>query len=78
VIEVSDGGIGVSAEEQSRIFNQFYRAKTEENQHIPGTGLGLTLVDHIVKAHDGYVTVESVLGEGSKFALHLPLEDSEL
>jgi len=77
VVEVADRGVGVSAEEQRRIFEQFYRAKTEENQHIPGTGLGLTLVDHIAKAHDGYVTVESALGEGSKFAIHLPLEESE-
>jgi two-component system phosphate regulon sensor histidine kinase PhoR len=57
------------------VFEQFYRAKTDENQHIPGTGLGLTLVDHIAKAHDGYVTVESEPGKGSKFAIHLPLEE---
>jgi signal transduction histidine kinase len=76
VIEVVDRGVGVSAEEQKRVFEQFYRAKTEENQHIPGTGLGLTLVDHIAKNHDGYVTIESEPGKGSKFAIHLPLEGS--
>jgi signal transduction histidine kinase len=45
---------------------------TPENQRIPGTGLGLTLVDHIVKAHDGSVQVESAPGRGSTFSIHLP------
>ena len=77
VIEVVDRGVGIAPEEQARVFNQFYRARTEENQHIPGTGLGLTLVDHIVKAHEGYVTVESEVGKGSTFAIHLPLKERE-
>ena len=77
VIQVADRGVGIAAEEQVRIFEQFYRANTKENQHIPGTGLGLTLVDHIARAHDGYVTVESELGKGSRFAIHLPLGESQ-
>ncbi len=76
VITVTDRGVGIAAEEQKRIFDQYYRAETDENRHIPGTGLGLTLVDHIAKAHAGYVTVESELGTGSKFSIHLPLEES--
>jgi len=74
-IEVSDRGIGIAPEEQQRIFEKFYRAPTRENQLIPGTGLGLTLVEHVAKAHGGQVRVESEPGQGSTFAIELPLED---
>jgi len=74
VIRVVDQGIGIEPGEQAHVFDQFYRVQTPENQHVPGTGLGLTLVDHIAKAHGGYVTVESAPGKGSKFAIHLPIE----
>jgi signal transduction histidine kinase len=73
VISVRDEGIGIAAADQARIFEKFYRISTPENQRIPGTGLGLTLVDHIVKAHDGSVHVESAPGRGSVFTIHLPL-----
>ena len=73
VIRVVDRGVGIAPEEQGHIFSQFYRVQTSENQHVPGTGLGLTLVDHIVKGHGGHVTVESALGRGSTFAIHLPI-----
>ncbi len=76
LIEVSDRGVGIEPEEQTRIFERFYRAHTPENDHIPGTGLGLTLVEHIAKAHGGRVTVQSVPTKGSTFSLHLPLESS--
>lgn len=74
VIQVSDHGIGIPAGEQSRIFEKFYRIATPENQQVPGTGLGLTLVEHIVKAHGGRVEVASAPGNGSVFSLVLPLE----
>ena len=74
VIEVNDRGIGIPAAEQKRIFEKFYRVPSEENQRIPGTGLGLALVFHIVKAHDGHVDLHSAPGEGSTFSIHLPLE----
>jgi len=77
IVEVADRGVGIAPEEQTRIFDQFYRARTPDNQNIPGTGLGLTLVDHIAKAHDGYVTVESQPGKGSTFSIHLPLEGGD-
>jgi signal transduction histidine kinase len=77
VIVVSDRGVGIAPEEHARIFDRFYRAQTPENQHVPGTGLGLTLVDHIAKGHDGYVSVESEPGKGSTFSIHLPLERGE-
>ncbi|MHC4329122.1 MAG: sensor histidine kinase [Planctomycetota bacterium] len=74
VIEVSDRGLGIEPAQQKRIFEKFYRVPSEENQRIPGTGLGLALVFHIVKAHDGHVELRSAPGEGSTFSIHLPLE----
>jgi signal transduction histidine kinase len=74
VIEVRDHGLGIAPADQQRIFERFYRAPVPENGLIPGTGLGLALVDHIVKGHGGHVEVRSVPGEGSTFAIHLPLE----
>ena len=73
VISVRDHGVGIPPHEQSRIFEKFYRVQTPDNQRIPGTGLGLTLVDHIAKAHDGCVRVDSEPGRGSTFSIHVPL-----
>jgi len=77
IIEVSDHGIGIEPDEQARIFEQFYRTPSPDNEGIPGTGLGLTLVQHIARAHGGTVTVQSTLGEGSTFSMHLPLEGAD-
>jgi signal transduction histidine kinase len=74
VIEVADGGVGIRPEEQARIFEKFYRTPAPGNRLIPGTGLGLTLVEHIAKGHGGHVTVRSAPGQGSTFAIHIPLE----
>ncbi|MGD0199203.1 MAG: ATP-binding protein [Bryobacteraceae bacterium] len=73
VVRVADHGIGIPPEEQSRIFERFYRVPNRENQLIPGTGLGLALVAHIIKAHGGRVEVESAPGKGSTFCLRLPV-----
>jgi len=78
VISVRDRGIGIAPGDQTRIFEKFYRISTPENQRIPGTGLGLTLVDHIVKAHEGSIQVESTPGRGSVFSIHLPLPADEV
>jgi signal transduction histidine kinase len=77
VISVSDRGVGIKPSEQRRIFESFYRADTPEAEEVPGTGLGLTLVEHIVTAHGGSVELESTPGQGSTFSLHLPLETPE-
>jgi signal transduction histidine kinase len=74
-IQVVDRGIGIPAEEQTRIFDKFYRSPTRENELLPGTGLGLTLVEHVARAHGGTVTVESRPGEGSTFSIRVPVED---
>ena len=72
IISVRDGGVGIPLKEQTRIFEKFYRVQTPDNQRIPGTGLGLTLVDHIARAHEGSVHVESAPGHGSTFSIHVP------
>jgi len=73
-IQVVDRGIGIPAEEQTRVFEKFYRSPTRENELLPGTGLGLTLVEHVARAHGGSVAVESRPGEGSTFSIRIPLE----
>ena len=73
LIQVSDRGIGIDAREHSRIFEKFYRVPIPENREISGTGLGLSLVAHIVEAHGGSVQVKSRPGEGSTFSILLPL-----
>ena len=71
VIAVTDAGCGIAVVEQKKIFEKFYRLP--EHQMIPGTGLGLTLVEHTARAHGGCVDVRSALGEGSTFSIILPL-----
>ena len=73
VIQVSDRGIGIAEKEQSRIFEKFYRVPIPENREISGTGLGLSLVAHIVEAHGGTVDVQSMPGQGSTFSIRIPL-----
>jgi signal transduction histidine kinase len=74
VIRVVDRGVGIDPKDQGRLFERFYRVPTPENRSLPGTGLGLSLVAHIVKAHGGSVSVESDPGKGSTFSIRLPLE----
>jgi signal transduction histidine kinase len=74
VIEVADRGLGLTPDEQKHVFEKFYRAPSHESRLIAGTGLGLTLVAHIAKAHGGRVEVESAPGAGSTFSILLPIE----
>jgi signal transduction histidine kinase len=76
LIQVIDRGVGIDPKEKERIFEKFYRVSSEENKRLPGTGLGLTLVSHIVKAHGGRIEVESEPGQGSAFSIYLPLVSS--
>jgi two-component system phosphate regulon sensor histidine kinase PhoR len=73
-VQVIDRGVGIAPDDQKRIFDRFYRASSAERLYIPGTGLGLTIVAHIAKAHGGGVDLVSRQGEGSVFTLWLPLE----
>ena len=72
-IEVRDRGIGIPANEQEKIFEKFYRCGDPLVHNVKGSGLGLSLVRHIARAHGGDVTVESVPNKGSKFTIALPL-----
>ena len=72
-LEVVDHGIGIDRNEQHRIFDKFYRVCDPMTHETKGSGLGLSLVQHIVKAHGGEVSVESTPGKGSKFTITLPL-----
>jgi signal transduction histidine kinase len=74
VIQVSDHGTGIDPQEQKKIFEKFYRVSSPENKRIAGTGLGLALVAHTVKAHSGRIEVASMPGKGSTFSIFLPLE----
>jgi signal transduction histidine kinase len=75
VIQVTDRGLGIDSGEQERIFEKFYRVRSLENDRITGSGLGLALVDHVIKAHGGQIRVESAPGKGSTFSIYLPLEN---
>jgi signal transduction histidine kinase len=72
-IEVIDHGIGIPPGEQGKIFEKFYRAGDPLVHNTKGSGLGLSLVRHIVQAHGGEVFVESAPGKGSKFTIALPI-----
>jgi two-component system, OmpR family, phosphate regulon sensor histidine kinase PhoR len=72
VISISDNGPGIPHHEQSRIFEKFYRAVDPALPDVEGTGLGLAMVHHIVRAHRGRVTVQSDVGKGASFHIFLP------
>ena len=71
-VTVEDHGIGISPDEQRRLFEPFFRGRAVAASSIHGSGLGLSLVKRIVEAHDGTVTVKSVAGRGSSFTIQLP------
>jgi signal transduction histidine kinase len=73
VVEISDSGVGIPADELDAIFDRFYRATTAEKADIPGTGLGLPLVRQVVHAHGGEVAVRSEVGVGTTVSIELPV-----
>ena len=81
-VEVSDNGPGLSLPDQERIFERFYRAdparvrNTNVTDKSEGSGLGLSIVDAVMQAHGGYVSVKSELGKGSTFTLHFLNQDN--
>jgi signal transduction histidine kinase len=76
-LEVIDHGIGIPPHEQNKIFEKFYRVGDPLVHNTKGSGLGLSLVQHIAKAHGGDVAVDSTPGAGSKFTITLPMGSAE-
>jgi signal transduction histidine kinase len=74
VFAVEDNGIGIAARDQKRIFQRFFQVDRSLARETGGVGLGLSIVDFIVRAHGGVVRIKSRLGEGSTFAVRLPCD----
>ncbi len=72
LIRVRDDGMGISEDEQPRIFERFYRVDKGRSRKLGGTGLGLSIVKHIVEYNEGSLGLQSRLGEGSEFIIRIP------
>jgi two-component system phosphate regulon sensor histidine kinase PhoR len=73
---VRDHGPGIAPEHLPRLTERFYRVDVSESRAQGGTGLGLALVKHILNRHGGRLTIDSVLGQGATFTVHLPMADA--
>ena len=78
LVSFADQGIGISEEDQNRLFQEFFRSTNPDALALPGTGIGLAIVDRIVRRHAGQIDVASQLGEGTTISVTLPAWDSEL
>jgi two-component system phosphate regulon sensor histidine kinase PhoR len=72
VFEVADQGIGIPTEHLDRVFERFYRVDKARSRKLGGTGLGLSIVKNVAMAHGGRVEVDSEVGKGSVFRIHIP------
>ena len=73
VLEVVDCGLGIPPEHHEAIFSKFFRVENDDTGTSQGSGLGLFLVKHVVDAHNGRIEVQSAVGQGSRFIIHLPM-----
>ena len=73
-LTVSDTGIGIAAEDQSRIFERFYRVDKSHSKESGGTGLGLSIVKHAVQYHGGRISMDSAPGKGTSMSVILPIQ----
>jgi len=80
IITVEDRGIGISPEHHQKIFEKFYRVSHDLTRHgglvhtAKGSGLGLAIVQHIINSHGGTISIQSEVGKGSTFIIHLPIQ----
>jgi two-component system, sensor histidine kinase and response regulator len=72
-LRVADTGIGLTPDEQSHLYKEFYRAKNEHTKNIMGTGLGLSTVKRLVGLYEGQISVESKREAGTTFTITLPM-----
>lgn len=72
MLEVQDTGIGIAEKDQARVFERFYRVDKARSREMGGTGLGLSIVKHLSQALGGSVGLDSTIGKGSTFRVHLP------
>ena len=70
---VRDTGVGIPPEDLPRVFDKFHQVRSTRTAKTKGTGLGLTIVKHLVEAHGGRIGVESVVGEGTAFTFAVPV-----
>ena len=72
-VRISDTGIGISLEDQKRIFDRFFKADRSHSRKYDGSGMGLAIVKQIVSLHQGDIRVESEPGQGTTFIVTLPI-----
>ena len=78
LLTVRDTGVGIPSEEMPRMFERFHRIEHSRGRTHEGTGIGLALVQELVKLHGGTVSVASVMGQGSTFRVAIPLGTAHL
>ena len=75
IIEISDAGIGISDEDQRKLFTPFFRAENSETRQVPGTGLGLVICKQIVELHGGVLKIRSARGRGTTVRIEVPISE---
>ncbi len=78
VVSIKDNGIGISKENTDHLFDKFYQVDQSMTRRVGGAGLGLSIVKHIINAHNGKIKVESRVGKGSVFRIYIPSENSSI
>ncbi len=77
-VAVSDQGIGISADDQARLFTKFFRVDNEATRSVGGTGLGLSITKGIIETHGGTITLQSEVGQGTRFSFTMPKAVAEI